>query len=95
MDNKDKKHPVHYTVFQPNILINANTDMRLAETRLYTEVLNFNHKDSPEQLIYKVPYEAITLRTDKDAISRNAKREYMKLTKRFQKRVFDLSLIHI
>ena len=90
MDKKEKKHPVHYTVFQPNILINANTDMRLAETRLYTEILNFNHKDSPEQLVYKVPYEAITLRTDKDAISRNAKREYMKLTKRFQKRVFDL-----
>ncbi|MEM7368159.1 MAG: replication initiation protein [Bacteroidota bacterium] len=85
-----KKHPVHYTVFQPNILINANTDMKLVETRLYTEILNFNHKDAPDQLVYKVPYEAITHRTDKDAISRNAKREFMKLTKRFQKRVFDL-----
>ncbi|MEZ4848926.1 MAG: replication initiation protein [Bacteroidia bacterium] len=90
MATTEKKHPVHYTVFQPNILINANTDMKLVETRLYTEILNFNHKDNPEQLVYKVPYEAVTLRTDKDAISRNAKREYMKLTKRFQKRVFDL-----
>ena len=85
-----KRHPVHYTVFQPNILINANSDMKLVETRLYTEILNFNHKDNPDQLTYKVPYEAVTLRTDKNAISRNAKREYMKLTKRFQKRVFDL-----
>ncbi|RMG75335.1 MAG: RepB family plasmid replication initiator protein [Bacteroidetes bacterium] len=87
---KRKKHPLHYSVFQPNILINANTDMKLIETRLYTEILNFNHKDTPDQLVYKVPYEAVTHRTDKDAISRNAKREYMKLTKRFQKRVFDL-----
>ena len=85
-----KRHPVHYTVFQPNILINANTDMKLVETRLYTELLNFNHKDNPDQLVYKIPYEAVTHRMDKDAISRNAKREYMKLTKRFQKRVFDL-----
>ncbi|MEL6671254.1 MAG: replication initiation protein [Bacteroidota bacterium] len=85
-----KKHPVNYTVFQPNILINANTDMKLVETRLYTEILNYNHTAHPDQLVYKIPYEAVTMRTDKDAISRNAKREYMKLTKRFQKRVFDL-----
>jgi len=87
---RHKKHPVQYTVFQPNILINANNDMKLVETRLYTEILNFNHKDSPDQLVYKIPYEAVTHRIDRDAISRNAKREYMKLTKRFQKRVFDL-----
>ena len=83
------KHPIHYTVFQPNVLIGANSDMKLMELRLYSELLNFNHRENPDQMSYFIPYEVVTSSTGRD-VSKNSKREYMRLTKMFQKRVFDL-----
>ena len=90
MSNKPKRHPVHYTVFQPNVLLGANTDLKLAEIRLYTEILNFNHREEPERLVYQVPYEHITQMEDKDAISRKAAQEFRRIAKTLQQRVFEL-----
>ena len=84
-----KKHPIHYTVFQPNVLIGANSDMKLMELRLYTELLSFNHNEEPEKLTYYIPYEAVTESVGRQA-DKNLSRDYMRLTKMFQKRVFDL-----
>ena len=84
-----KKHPIHYTVFQPNVLIGANSDMKLMELRLYTELLSFKHSEEPEKLVYHIPYEAVTNSTGRQA-DKNLARDYMRLTKAFQKRVFDL-----
>lgn len=86
---ENRKHPINYTVFQPNVLIGANSDMKLLELRLYSELLNFNHREYPDQLQYFIPYEVVTSSTGRD-VSKNSKREFMRLTKMFQKRVFDL-----
>ena len=83
------RHPIHYTVFQPNVLIGANSEMKLLELRIYTELLNFNHRENPNQLKYFIPYESITSSEGRD-VSKNAKREFMRLTKQLQKRIFDL-----
>jgi hypothetical protein len=85
-----KKHPVHYTVYHPNVLIGANNEMRLAEIRLYTEILNFNHQEEPERLIYQIPYEYIT-QSDRRQAGKNAVREFMRIAGTLQKRVFTLN----
>ncbi|MEO1218663.1 MAG: replication initiation protein [Bacteroidota bacterium] len=84
-----KKHPIQYTVFQPNVLIGANSDMKLMELRLYTELLSFKHSEEPERLLYNIPYSAVT-ESDGRQADKNLSRDYMRLTKAFQKRVFDL-----
>jgi len=84
-----KKHPIQYTVFQPNVLIGANSDMKLMELRLYTELLSFKHSEEPERLLYNIPYSAVT-ESDGRQADKNLARDYMRLTKAFQKRVFDL-----
>lgn len=89
-DKEPKKPPIHYTVYHPNVLIGANNEMRLAEIRLYTEILNFNHQDEPDRLIYQIPYEYIT-QSDRRQASKNAVREFMRIASTLQKRVFTLN----
>ncbi|WNJ21583.1 replication initiation protein [Pontibacter sp. G13] len=89
INRSKQKSPVHYTVFQPNVLIGANSDMKLMELRLYTEILNINHSEEPDQLTYHIPYEAVTESEGRQA-DKNLTRDFMRLTKMFQKRVFDL-----
>ena len=85
-----KKHPIHYTVFHPNILIGVNTELKLAEQRLYMEVLNFNHLAEPDRLDYEIPYEFITHSTDKKVIQKKAHQEFTRIAEVLQKRVFRL-----
>jgi hypothetical protein len=71
---EDPKHPIKYTIFLPNILINfARTELKGYEIGVYNEILNENHKEAPEQLTYKVPYENIYGRITKN-IARDKKR---------------------
>lgn len=88
--NKKKKHPIHYTVFHPNVLIGVNTELKLAEQRLYMEVLNFNHLAEPERLEYEIPYEHITHISDKKVLQKKAHQEFMRIAEVLQKRVFRL-----
>ncbi|WP_448518483.1 RepB family plasmid replication initiator protein [Rhodoflexus sp.] len=85
-----KKHPIHYTVFHPNILIGVNTELKLAEQRLYMEVLNFNHLAEPDRLDYEIPYEFITQSTDRKVIQKKAHQEFTRIAEVLQKRVFRL-----
>ncbi len=85
-----KRHPIHYTVFHPNVLIGVNTELKLAEQRLYMEILNFNHQAEPDRLDYEIPYEFITHSTDPKVIQKKAHQEFTRIAEVLQKRVFRL-----
>ena len=85
------KHPNNYTVFQPNLLIGSNNELNVAEARVYTEVLNFNHREEPEKMEYAIPYESITHFMDKESIGKRAATEVLRITQSLQKRVFFLN----
>jgi plasmid replication initiation protein len=90
MKENRKKHPIHYTVFHPNVLIGVNTELKLSEQRLYMEILNFNHQAEPGRLDYEIPYEFITHSTDKKVIQKKAHQEFTRIAEELQKRVFRL-----
>jgi plasmid replication initiation protein len=91
VDNNDRRrNPIHYTVFHPNVLIGANTELKLAEQRLYMEILNFNHQSEPDRLDYDIPYEYITHSTDRKVIQKKAHQEFTRIAEVLQKRVFRL-----
>ncbi len=49
--------PEFYKVVQPNVLINAsNSAFKIAEHRLYTEILSIDHRQEPNRLHYTFPY---------------------------------------
>lgn len=80
---KKSTPPSLYTIFNPNSLINAKKPgLSLAEYRAYHEILNYNHKDNPEQLVYKVSYHHVLDFTDKVNLSTNKKRVADSLQKR-------------
>ena len=85
MAKEDKQHPIHYTVFHPNLLVRADMQMSLLERRVYTEILNYNHKEEPEQLTYYVAYEDITNSTGRD-VAKNSKREFLRIAESLQQR---------
>lgn len=83
-------HPNTYTVFQPNVLIGANIDLNLAEARLYSEVLNINHREEPKRLNYSIPYTSITDSSELVASKKTAQ-EVLRIIQSFQKRTFFLN----
>ena len=85
MAKEEKRHPIGYSVFHPNILVSADMDMNLLERRVYTEILNYNHKNEPNQLVYFVEYENITDSTGRDVV-KNSKREFQRIAESLQKR---------
>lgn len=84
------KHPLNYTVFQPNLLIGANNELNVSEARVYSEILNFKHRDEPDVLVYTVPYELVTPLVDRN-ITRKSAAEVLRITQSLQKRVFFLN----
>lgn len=85
------KHPNNYTVFQPNLLIGSNNELNVAEARVYTEVLSFNHREEPERMEYAIPYELITHFLEKELVAKRASSEVQRITQSLQKRVFFLN----
>lgn len=85
MAKEEKQHPVNYSVFHPNLLVRADMQLNLVERRVYTEILNYNHKAEPEQLTYFVSYEDITHSTGRD-VSKNSKREFIRIAESLQQR---------
>lgn len=93
MDNSPQitpKAPIHYTVFQPNVLIGANNDLNVSEARLYSEILNINHREEPTRLNYTIPYSSITQLSDSN-VSIKAAQEVVRITQSLQKRTFFLN----
>ena len=66
------KHPIHYSIFKPNTLISSNeTELKGAELKVYDEILNDNHPQTPDKLTYKIPYDLIF--QDDSQLVRNSK----------------------
>lgn len=53
-------HPVTYSIFKPNILVNGDeSQLKGVEWRVYSEILNDNHKANPGRLVYRIPYHLV------------------------------------
>lgn len=88
-DTASKHHPVHYTVFQPNVLVRAESDMKLMERRLYTEILSFNHREEADELTYFIPYELITESKERQA-NKNFRRDFIRIAESMQSKILHL-----
>lgn len=68
------KHPIQYSIFKPNNLINADrSELKGIEIAVYNEILNNNHKNTPDVLVYRVPYTLISYDPSKNG-ARDRKR---------------------
>jgi plasmid replication initiation protein len=86
--------PEFYKVIQPNILIQAsNSEFKIAEHRLYTEILSQNHKNEPEQLFYTFPYSIINPKAKK--ATKNAWRDAEPIIDRLQSIVLKLPKVYV
>jgi len=90
MSSRQSNHPIGYKIFHPNALVEADkTELRGAEMSVYNEVINHNHKKTPEQLIYNVPYDTIFSAASK--FNRNSERDQSILSKAIGSRVIYLN----
>lgn len=84
-----KVSPEFYKVIQPNVLIAAsNSVFKIAEHRLYNEILSQNHKSEPEKLKYTFSYSVI--KPGINNASKNAWRDAGTIIERLQSRVLRL-----
>jgi plasmid replication initiation protein len=82
---KTAKHPKLYSIFKPNELIHAKKqNMNLMELRVYNEVLNNNHIEEPDRLVYKVPYHYVFDVRDAQNKMHNVRR----ISRNLQQRIF-------
>jgi hypothetical protein len=87
---KKVRHPSEYGVFQPNVLIGQNNDFNLLETRVYTIILSFNHKNEPDRLIYPVPMELVSGAISLENLQKVANQEVARISDSLQRRSFKL-----
>lgn len=80
--NEILRHPIEYTIFKPNGLIQSDrNELKGMEIRVYNEILNHNHRNTPEDLIYTIPYHMISYDPSKNG-ARDRKRIGQALQKR-------------
>lgn len=95
MENKLVKHPATYTIFKPNVLIKGDeSQLKGSELRIYEEILNANHKETPDKLTYQIPYSIVfTSKTNvtenKKRLSRGIQSRVVFLDKAFMKEAFN------
>ncbi|HBH50231.1 MAG TPA: hypothetical protein DDX98_16420, partial [Bacteroidales bacterium] len=81
--------PEFYKVVQPNILINAsNSVFKIAEHRLYTEILSIDHRAEPNRLNYTFPYRIF--RPHQRKATANAWKEAKMIIRQIQSRGLEL-----
>ena len=92
---KSINHPIHYTIFKPNILIKSDeSQLKGAELKVYEEILNDNHKASIERLTYRIPYALVfdskTNKTEnRKRLSKSIQSKVVFLDKAFMKEYFN------
>lgn len=57
--NEPLRHPIEYKMFNPNVLLEAKKELSLVESRVYHFILNHDHKNFENKLIYDVPYDEV------------------------------------
>lgn len=83
---KINKHPVQYSIFKPNSLIQSDkSELKGLEIAVYNEILNNNHKKTPDTLTYKIPHNIITY-----DFSKNGSRDFKRIGEALQKRTIYL-----
>lgn len=96
INQHEQRHPVHYGIFKPNPLVLADrSQLKGIEISVYNEILNHNHKQTPEILVYEIPYKVLwpegntNLARDKQRIREALQSKSIMLGKEFMQTYFN------
>ncbi len=63
-----KVHHSSLPVIKPNLLVNAKETFKLAEMRIYHEIMAINHAMDPNRMVYNIPYKNLTDSSEQNAM---------------------------
>lgn len=92
---KSINHPIHYTIFKPNILVKSDeSQLKGGELKVYEEILNDNHKATPDKLTYRIHYDLVfdsktNVTANRKRLSKSIQSKVVFLDKAFMKEYFN------